>query len=185
MDSTDFVAQIREHYVDQFIGFTEHQRKGSTKGASEVKLELSDESGIFDHLYCVDFVKNEPPEIVELQPENILTFDPISGGFGQSSLLIEHLRWDDVVIYHNVDSLPYDQLSRWFTKWFDPKDARHDPDSPLGHVIHSMVIGPDSISVDFGTSQPTAFWDMLALLETAKATSIRITSSSAESSDDP
>ncbi len=185
MDSTDFVAQLRDHYVDQFLEFAERQRKDSTKGASEVKLQLSDESGIFDHLYCVDYIKNEPPEIVELQPENILTFDPISGGFGKSSLLIEHLRWDDVIIYHDVDKLPDLELSQWFTKWFDPKDTRHNADSEVGDVIHSLVVGPKSVNIDFGTSQPTAFWDMLALLEAAKATSIRITSSTAESSVDP
>ncbi|MEO9617188.1 MAG: hypothetical protein ABJF89_06925 [Parasphingorhabdus sp.] len=185
MENTDFVTQLREHYVAQFIDFVEHQQKDSAKGASEVKLKLSDKSGIFDHLYCVDFIKNEPTEIVELQPENILVFDPISGGFGQSSLLIEHLRWDDVIIYHDADNLPEDQLSQWFTKWFDPQDIRYNADNQVGEVIHSLVIEPHSVSIDFGTSQPTAFWDMLAILESAKTTSMRITSSSAENPVDP
>lgn len=180
MDSTEFVARLRDHYVDQFIDFVENQTKDSTKGAAEVKLQLSSESGIYEQLYCVDFIKNEPPEIVELMPGNVMSFDPISGSIGKSSLLIEHFRWDDVVIYHDVDDLPDDQLSQWFAHWFDLDDKRHNTNNLLSDVIHSLLIEPKSISIDFGTSQSVAFWDMLELLEAANANLIRVSSSRAE-----
>lgn len=72
MDPTAFVTRIRDHYVDQFLAFAEQQRASCTRGAAEVKLQLSERSELFDRLYCLDFIKNDgAQEIVELQPENI------------------------------------------------------------------------------------------------------------------
>ena len=145
-----------------------------------MKLLLHHESKLFERLYCVDFVKNDPPEIVELQPENILTFALIEGSFGEASLSVEHLRWDDVLLYHDSTDLPPQALSLWFRQWFDPEDERHDPAADLSRVIHSMLIEPSCVSVDFGTAEPEAFWDMLNLLEGAGARRIRISSSRAD-----
>lgn len=181
MDPVSFVARIRDHYVDQFRAFAAQQRASCIQGASEVKLQLSEQSGLFDRLYCVDFIKNDDTsEVVELQPENILTFKAITGAFGKASLLIEHLRWDDVLIQHDLDHLPHDELSRWFQLWFDPQDQRHDAAAEVSGTTHSMLIQPNSISIDFGTADPDAFWDILQLLEGAGAARIQISSSRAE-----
>lgn len=181
MDPTAFVTRIRDHYVDQFRAFAEQQRASCTRGASEVKLQLSEQSELFDRLYCVDFIKNDgAQEIVELQPENILTFEPIVGTLGKASLSIEHLRWDDVLIRHDVDAIPSDPLSHWFQLWFDPDDARHDPNAELSGIIHSMLLQPHCISIDFGSANPDAFWDILQLLEDAGASRIEVSSSRAE-----
>lgn len=184
MDVTAFIARIRDHYVDQFRSFAEHQRANSTSGASEVKLQLGEHSKVFDRLYCADFVKNDGGAIVvELQPDSFLSFEPIGGSFGPAALSIDHLRWDDVVIEHDLAALPAESLSRWFRLWFDPQDERHDETAELSGVIHSLIDQPHSISIDFGTADPEAFWDMLQLLDDAGATRIRIGSSRAESAD--
>lgn len=181
MDPADFVTRIRDHYVDQFRAFAQQQRASCAQGASEVKLQLSEQSGLYDRLYCVDFIKNDGAhEIVELQPENILTFDPIAGTIGNASLSIKHLRWDDALIRHDLDDLPPGQLSHWFQLWFDPEDARHDPNAELSEVIHSMLLQPNCISVDFGAARPDAFWDILQLLDDAGAARIDVSSSRAE-----
>jgi hypothetical protein len=181
MDPTAFVTRIRDHYVDQFRTFAEQQRAGCTRGASEVKLQLSDKSGLFGRLYCVDFIKNDgAQEVVELQPENILTFEPIVGTFGKASLSIEHLRWDDVLIRHDLDALPSDRLSRWFQLWFDPEDALRNPEAELSGIVHSLLVQPNCISIDFGTADPDAFWDMLQLLEDAGASRLEVNSSRAD-----
>ena len=182
MDPTAFIKRIRDHYVDQFRAFARQQRTHCTQGASEVKFQLNEHSELFDRLYCVDFIKNDDAlEIVELQPENILTFEPIAGTFGNASLVINHLRWDDVVIRHDLDELPADRLSSWFQLWFDPEDARHDPGAELSEIIHSMLIQPHCISVDFGTAKPDAFWEILQLLDDAETAHIEVSSSRAES----
>lgn len=181
MDATAFVARVRDHYVEQFTVFAEEQSRSCTQGAAEVKFQLSEDSGVFRRLYCVDFIKNDGEvQAVEFQPENILTFDEITGSFGATALSIQHLRWDDVVIYHDVQILPQEKVGEWFRLWFDPDDERHDMDAPLSDVIHSLLIQPESVSIDFGTAAPGAFWDMLELLEDAGATTIRVSSSRAE-----
>jgi hypothetical protein len=184
MDPAAFVTRIRDHYVDQFRDFAKQQRASCTVGAAEVKLQLSEQSGLLDRLYCADFIKNDgAQEIVELQSENFLAFEPIAGMFGKASLSIEHLRWDDVLIRHDLEEVPPGPLSRWFQLWFDPDDVRHDPSAELSSVIHSVLLQPNGISIDFGSADPNAFWDMLQLLEEAGATSLEVSSSRAETPD--
>jgi hypothetical protein len=178
VDLVAFVARIRDHYVDQFRAFAAQQRASCTKGAAEVKLELSGQSKLFDRLYCADFVTNDGiGTVVELQPESFLKFDTITGSFGKASLLIEQLRWDDVLILHDLDHVPTDALSRWFQLWFDLEDKRHDPTAEVSGVIHSLMLKPRSLFVDFGTADPDAFWDILQLLEDAGAGRIEVSSS--------
>jgi hypothetical protein len=182
MDASALVPHARDHYVEQFEAFAYMQRRSCEQGASEVKLRLGETSKLFERLYCVDFVKNDgQSEIIELQPKNILRFNKVSGSFGAAALSIEHLRWDDVVIYHDLTALPPDGMSRWFRRWFDPDDERHGHLEPLSRVIHSLLIEPGTLSIDFGTAPPEAFWDMLELVQGTGATAIRISSSRDES----
>lgn len=184
MDAVAFVAQLRDHYVDQFRSFAEQQRAHCTKGSSEVKLQLGEDSELFDRLYCVDFVKNDgQAEIIELDPERIIAFDPVPGSIGSARLSIEHLRWDDVLLRHDCETLPPVALSAWFRRWFDPDDDRHESTAELSSVIHSMLVRPGTISIDFGTAEPEAFWAMLHLLESAGARSIQVSSSRAGTPD--
>ncbi len=180
MDPTAFVARLRDHYVDQFRRFAEQQRSSCGRGAAEVKLRLSDDSDLFAQLYCADFIRNDAAqEVIELRPESVLTFEPISGTFGDASLLIDHLHWDDVLIRHDLASLPSDLLGEWFAFWFDLEDARHDPDAELSGTIHSVTVAATSIVVDFGTAAPDAFWDLLQLLADAGVSRLEVTSSEA------
>jgi hypothetical protein len=180
MDPTTLVAEVRDHYVDQFVAFAARQRQSCTKGGSEVKLQLSETStsSVFQRLYCVDFIKNdEKSEVIEFIPENILTFEPLSGSFGGSKLTLEALRWDDVVFHYDAAELPETKISDWFALWFDLDDERHDPEATISSVIHSLTIKPAEIFVDFGTSPPDAFWDILELVEAAGASNIWVGSS--------
>lgn len=180
-DVVALVARVRDHYVQQFASFASEQRQTCVRGAAEVKFQLSEDSGLFQRLYCVDFVRNdESVEPVEFQPEYALTFDEISSSFASAMLSIQNLRWDDVVIGHDVSSLPEIELSQWFRVWFDPDDDRHDPDAALSETVHSLTIQFSVLNVDFGTAPPGAFWELLALLEAAGATAIRVTSSPPE-----
>ncbi|MCW1401657.1 hypothetical protein OKA06_04710 [Novosphingobium sp. MW5] len=181
MDPVAFVARIRDHYVDQFSSFAMQHRANCTHGASEVKFQLDEQSELFDRLYCADFINNDAAvEMVEFEPENLLTFEPIAGTFGNASLAINYLRWDDVEIFHDVEELPADELSNWFERWFDPDDARHVPGAELSEIIHSMLIQPHCISIDFGTARPDAFWEILQLLDDAGTAHIEVSSSQAD-----
>jgi hypothetical protein len=179
MDVEALTARIREHYIGQFRAFVADQKQGCVKGASEVKLRLSPESRIFQELYCVDFIKNDPPEIVELQPERVLSFKPISGAIGDARLRIEHLCWDDVEIYHDL-GMPLKGIDQWFALWFDENDERLEATAEFSNAIHSLLVEADHLSIDFGSAPIVAFWELLALLEASGAKSIRVTSSRAQ-----
>jgi hypothetical protein len=177
MDLDDLAARIREHYLEQLRVFVREQKRGCTQGASEVKLRLSNESEIFQHLCCVDFIKNDgSPEIVELQPDRFLRFEFISGSLGGANLRVEDLRWDDLVIHHDRPK-PLSGINAWFEQWFDPEDKRHDKDAEFSGVIHSLLVRPDRLSIDLGSAPTTALWTLLDLLEQEGAKNIRVTSS--------
>jgi hypothetical protein len=177
MDVVTFISHVRDHYIQQFQAFAEEQRRNCTQGAAEVKLQLN-EGDLFQRFYCADFVKNDGERvIVELQPENVLAFEPLSIPFGAASLSIEHLRWDDVLLYHDAAELPPRDLANWFHRWFDPNDERFDRDAPLSNVIHSLLVKPGVLSIDLGSAATEALRDMLELIEAAGATAIRVSSS--------
>jgi len=180
MDAVTFISRIRDHYIQQFQAFAEEQRRNCTQGAAEVKLQLN-EGDLFRRLYCADFIKNDDQSvIVELQPGSVLTFEPVSIPFGAASLSIEHLRWDDVLLYHDVAELPPQDLAKWFHLWFDPNDERFDRDAQLSNVIHSLLVKPGVLSIDFGSAATEALRDMLELIQAAGAKVIRVSSSMQE-----
>lgn len=177
MDAAALVARVRDHHIEQFRRFVKGMRRDCSKFASEVKLRLNAKSDLYQALYCVDFIKNDPPEIFEMRPDTILDFAQSMGTFGNAALTIERLVWDDVVLGHDCPRLDEAAIADWFRTWFDAEDVRHDPAAGFGNVIHSLNFKPGQISVDFGTAEPQAFWDMLALLVRSGATRISVNSS--------
>lgn len=183
MNLAAFIGRVRDHYVEQFEAFASDQARESTQGASEVKLRLQETSELFGRVYCVDFLKADAdggPRVVEFQPSRVLSFSEVEGSIGDAALSVEHLRWDDVVILHDAPMLPPDTLLAWFERWFDPNDQRHAVGGEISRVIHSMLVRPGMVSVDFGTAPPEAFVELLVLLEEHGALSIRVTTSGAQ-----
>jgi hypothetical protein len=170
-----FVERVREHYLDQFQEFVAKQRQGSTTGSPELKLKLSEGTGLYRDLHCVDFVKNpEKPRLLELQPDRYLAFAPITWSFGSMVVRIVGLRWNSAIITHDKPRLQPECLAEWFETWFDPDDKRLDARADLSGVIHSLSISGQSVSADFGSAPVGAFWSLLAVLEKAGVKDIRI-----------
>lgn len=177
MNPDALINQAREHYLDQFRAFVVLQSLACSTGSAEVKFRLSDESEVYQHLYCADFVKNDgEPELVELIPDSVLEFDEISGAFGETALTIKHLQWDDIVVHHDAPE-PVQALTDWFEKWFDPQDNRQIGGGAKGNVIHSLLVKPGTLNIDLGSAESEALWEMLDLLEASGAKSIRIAAS--------
>lgn len=151
------------------------------RGGAEIKLQLSEASMLFQRLNCADFIKNDDRrEVIELQPERRLSFEPISASYEGASLRIEHLHWHDVRLYHGLAALPQDKIADWFEYWFDVDDGRYENGSKVSNVIHSLSVESDSLSIDFGTAAPEAFWKLLEVLKEAGASAVRVTASTAE-----
>ncbi len=174
------VAGVRDHYVAQFRGFVARELEASPGGASELKIKLKDDGELFNQLYCVDFYRGSGGAAggSELEPTH-LTFPALKGKFGQAALSLVDLRWSDVLIRHDLAQVPADAMLEWFRWWFDPANARRDPAAELSGNIHSMLVQPGAIFVDFGTTDPGAFWSLLELLEAAGASNIVVGSSKA------
>jgi len=178
MDIEALIARVREHYIDQFRTFVSGQKQKYIGGASELKLRVRSDGQIFQQLYCVDFIKNDPVEIFEFRPERVLSFQLVTGTIGEARLHIEHLQWDNVLIYHDAGG-PLMGLENWFVRWFDEKDERSEPTSEFSYAIHSLGVETDRLSIDFGSAPTLAFWELLSLIEGGGAKAIRVTNSQA------
>ena len=181
MEIRALVARARNHYVAQFEEFIERQSSGCSRGAAEVKLLLSDKTQLFRHMYCADFVKNDAgAAIVDLQPEHVLSFDMIAGTFGRAEARIERLRWDDVIVRHDLPALREEIFTGWFERWFDPDEKRYEPTLKLSGKIHSLLVETAAVNVDLGTAPTDAFWQLLEVLESAGASDIEVSAGSAK-----
>jgi len=171
------ICQVRDHYLQQFRGFIEIQQREWPSGQAEVKLEVPEPSELFRRLYCTDFVAKADDELVlrEMFPNRILEFSPASFELGGVPVLMERLVWHDVRLHHDADTLGDAELGRWFDYWFDLDDARLDPASDIAGVIHSLSIDVGELTVDFGTADAEALWDVLDRVAAAGATNIRVT----------
>ena len=179
------VVRVREHFVAQFTVFIEDHRRNCAIGAPELKLRLNEPTTLFQNLYCMDFVKRDGEyEYLQLEPERASSFESIASSVGAAALSIEALRWDDVIVRHDLASAPSDNIARWFRRWFDLDGERRDPDAMLSGVIHSLRVKPGRLSVDLGTAPADAFWEMLELLERAGARNIQIGGSGGEAAAD-
>ena len=169
------MATVRDRYVRQFGEFAKNQLSKCDRGAAEVKIKIGEAAGLFNSLYCVDFIINDgQSRIVELAPNDNLPFDPIESKYGTASLSVRCLQWDDVVLRHDLDELSHARLEHWFERWFDPDDSRYQEGAEISRVVHSLLVQPRLLSIDFGTAEPAALWEILELLENAGASSINI-----------
>lgn len=174
MDFEEFLEKIRQHHIKQFEAFVEKLKKAHKVGASEVKLRLSGESGIFANLYCVDYIARDyGEEIIEMAPDTVLRFEPISAHLGDMDIAVQSLAWHDVNLKADV-VVDEARFSDWFEVWFDPDDRRYDSANLLSNCIHSLNIAGNNVGVDLGTAPVAALIDLLALLEQTGCRSVAL-----------
>lgn len=175
----DFCERVRQHYLGQFRAFVRQQREASETSASEVKIRLNGEGGPFRQLICADLIRGDPPQVVALDADKVLEFEPIHTSVGWAKLTVEHLRWDDVLVLHDARK-PLKAIDRWFDRWFDPEGKRFDEEAEFSDTIHSLTVAPQRVSVDFGSAPARALVELLRLIEKQGARNIRINSERAE-----
>jgi len=168
-------ANVQQHYLSQFLDFIEKQKRLCKVGSAEVKFSLTGETNAFHHLAVVDFVRSDGGvEGIQFEPENTLSFEAIDGQIGNSKLVIAGLRWDGVVILHDVKNVE-NAISDWFVSWFDPEETgRFNGAGEISECIHAVYVEPSELQVDFGTASPVAFWELLECLAGAGATQIHV-----------
>ena len=173
----NLVVRVRDHYLEQFWELADQQSKRCNVGTAELKIGLNGQSELYKNAYCADYATRDGEiEVFDFSVERFLLFDPVTFDVGDASLFVDHLRWDDVAIEHDLPDVPADAIDRWFEHWFDPEDAA----MRQTEIIHSLLLEPGRISIDMGTAPPAALYEIIGLLERAGARSLRLTASKAE-----
>lgn len=163
------IRQIRDTYVDGFRDFVEEQHKTCITGGAEVKVPLGGQSKLFNKMYCVDFVSNDAgdSDVIEFHGDQYFSFTGLRGQLGDLRVTFTSMRWNDTIITHDLADLPTNALAAWFEQWFDPSDSHHDMAAEFSNTIHSLMVEPGLMTIDFGTAPADAFWSLLSLLEEA------------------
>jgi hypothetical protein len=177
MNLTSLLDRVRSHYLDQYINFIRFNKGSLKHGTAEVIFEVPG-ADILQQLYRVDFVgTGSTHEVIEMELDLTLSFDPIAAQYKAAKLFIVCLRWDDIAFRHDCDEVSIERLIFWFQKWFDPADSRYEAESELSEVIHSVSIEPHKIEVDFGSAKTESFFELLDMLVDSGARQIWINAS--------
>jgi hypothetical protein len=175
LDFEDLLELARDSYVDQFKNFVDQHIKKYIQGGPEVKLKLSEESSLYKSIYCADFITpDKGVQIIEMDPDRELSFDPLVVSLGEMEMTVEALNWDDIKLTHTGAPEILQGVDAWFQTWFDPEDENINLDTRFSGHIHSLLIENNSLSVDFGTAPVQAFIDLLLLLEMNGAKALKI-----------
>jgi hypothetical protein len=162
----ELLELARDSYVGQFADFVDKQAALFDKGAAEVKLQISGDSEYYRNYFCTDFASGDDGgQIVELTPNEEVTFDPVEVSLGEMDMIVSRLMWNDINITSNDRTLLASDFADWFETWFDPEETTFDPDTRFSACIHSLKVDSGQVTVDFGTAPVTALTDLLMLFE--------------------
>jgi len=179
MEFEELIELARDSYVGQFAHFADMQARAHPDGVPEVKLEVSEEAGLYRSLYCADYMTGQPdeaqmPQIVELAPDSEVTFEPVVVTLNELEMTVEALDWHEMNFSLTGAPDTLQGIDAWFETWFDPDDANVDLDSRFSGHIHSLLIDGEHLHVDFGTAPVQAFVDLLVLLEMNGCQAVRV-----------
>ena len=174
MEFEDLIELVRDSYIVQFSEFMTRVQKEHGDGLGEVKLQLSENSSLYRNYYCADFIRaGDGGNVIELAPEEEVTFDPVEVSLGLMEMRVERLQWNDVTI-RVEGALDSRDLEEWFETWFDPEETSFDPDTRFSGNIHSLTVDEEGIHVDFGTAPTDALVELLVTLEDLGYRKVRI-----------
>jgi hypothetical protein len=165
LEFEDLIELVRDSYISQFSDFIDRVSKEHGDGSGEVKLKLSGDSALYRNYYCADYVRaDDGGNVIELAPDEEVTFDPVDVVLGQMDMRVERLQWNDVTLKLEgvLDSRDLDE---WFETWFDPDDTTFDPDTRFSGNIHSLTVDDEGVHVDLGTAPTEALVDLLVTIE--------------------
>ncbi|MGQ0532148.1 MAG: hypothetical protein ACT4OF_05570 [Caulobacteraceae bacterium] len=131
------LSRVRDHYVEQLLMFVRQQASTGKQSAAEVKLRLSEQSRLFQSLYCVDYIENADEGVspLEMLPDRLLRFNPAAFQHRRMVVRVESICWDDVEITFD-GAVP--DLDAWFDAWFDPEEKNFESTAELSGRIHSF-----------------------------------------------
>ena len=166
MSLDEILSRARDHYVEQLTAFVRELRANGKRGGAEVKLQLSEDSPLFQRLYCLDYIENDAEGVrpIDMLPDRLLRFDPASFKRRAVTIHVESICWDDVQLSFDGTT---PNLDAWFGVWFDPEEKNFDATAELSGRIHSLGTGNGLITVDFGSAPAQALLELIDVLGAA------------------
>lgn len=175
MEFEELLELARDSYVGQFADFVDKQTARFQQGAAEVKLQISGDSEFYRNYFCTDFASGDDGgQIVELTPDEEVTFDPVEVSLGEMDMIVSRLMWNDINITSADRTLLASDFADWFETWFDPEETTFDPDTRFSACIHSLTVTASQVTVDFGTAPVTALADLLMRFESLGCRSLSV-----------
>lgn len=180
----NIAAAVRSHFVDRLVASLKEFQSTNSPSALEVLLELQREEAYPFRLYRADMVSNVEgrSEIQEVNPDSYLNFEPFTASASSNLQITLHpIAWYGAEFKCNANSFT-SELEVWALRWLDVEDTHEVDANGLQGVIHS-VTAPSSdgtfceFSVDFGSAPVEALAELFAVLASAGATEVEVSSS--------
>lgn len=176
MDLDQFLSDMQSAYVAEFVAVYSAEQQRHESIASEIALEIS--GGVYRNVYVADFVVQQDGSrsIIELGPTDRTVLGPAIFEDHGFAVHFDAVSWDAMTFQLPRRTSLDGALDPWFDRWLD---VNRVPQSGviIAGIIHSVVIGPDGISVDFGTAPAIAAEELLAILRDHGARAVQVTSS--------
>lgn len=176
-DLKEVVTIEQKRYTDFFSEGVEKLRQGKETYASELLLEINDETiGEPFNLVRVDFIyksQNGEDSINELRLETNSSYNPVEIRTDNALIHIKPFCWNSCEIA--CDEFELNLLKYWIRQWLKIEEEFNG----ISNAIHSCSLPEESedqfsFTIDFGTSPVEAFHDLINTLEQAGATQITI-----------
>ncbi|SFI50972.1 hypothetical protein [Albimonas pacifica] len=182
-------AAARETYLSFFAGMVEATVEPGVEGMSEVGVDLED-PGFLGGLYRFDLVLRLPDDRAvsldfAMEVPHGQDLPAFAERVGALTLHVFRLRWDDVVVHHDLGDLPEDALEGWFERWFNVHEPEGEDDPFPADRLHSASVATGAVSVDFGTAPSAALVELVSLLEARGAKAVQIDASRDDAETDP
>ena len=171
------ITSIRADYVEQWNAYVAARQASDPSVYIERRLAMPEDSKLFARSYVPDVSVGDPMfSMSDLVPRprdgKIPSFDLNSTNF---AVHFDDLWWDDVRIDHD-GSFTGERVSWWFNRWFPSLNADTPRAEGVRGFIHSATVNEKWISVDFGTANVSALFNILTVAQRCGAKTARVTS---------
>ncbi len=171
----DLLDQIREYYVQRFIGVIEEYELGENDSLIH-EVALYDETGELAvegplqlpmriDAYAVR--ASQATDSIKIETEGMLDFEPVEFEWPEHSMLVDlepfQWNWLDIKVFGLSGNIDWSPLRTWFLRWFKSADPI---ESELLGGVH-WLSAPQQIddswmfSMDLGTAPVAAFEELL------------------------
>ncbi|AZV77201.1 hypothetical protein EBB79_04390 [Parasedimentitalea marina] len=180
MDFVEVLDALRSTYITQFEAVYERHGGQDAGIHPEIAFEIS--GATYKNLYVVDFVKRDTTSqdagtAIEVSPTSFAYGG--NGEFKSHDLQISvgNISWDGVSFYLDTAPVALEGIDAWFDYWIDLDATRQKQDVVVSQILHSVIIEPDQIHVDFGTAPVSALTELLNILHNSGVQNITLRSS--------